>query len=131
MMGAGSASKRAVTVWFWLTMTVQLLPTHVAPVMPKKLAPAAALAVSVTVLPGANCALQAPLAVPALIEQLMPAADTVPFPVPVPDTVSVTGARANEAVTSRSWFISTVHTPTPVQLPLQPLKTNPAAGVAL
>jgi hypothetical protein len=35
------------------------------------------------------------------------------------------------AVTERSWLIVSVHVPVPVQAPLQPMKVEPGAGVAV
>src|SRR5438034_8864603 len=55
---------------------------------------------------------------------------TVPAPVPALETVSVkTGVKV--AVTAVAAVRVTVHVPVPAQVPpLQPVKTDPAAGVA-
>src|SRR3954453_16032170 len=58
--------------------------------------------------------------------------DTVPVPVPFFDTLSVYWLSVKAAVTVVSAFIVTVQVPVPVQPPpLQPVKVEPAAGVAV
>ena len=55
---------------------------------------------------------------------------TVPAPVPTLETVSVkTGVKV--AVTDVAAVRVTVQGPVPVQAPLQPVKTDPADGVAV
>lgn len=64
----------------------------------------------------------------------MPAGEelTKPNPAPALLTVSVCGGPAlNCAVTCRGACMLSVHTPVPVQSPLQPAKEEPEAGVAV
>jgi hypothetical protein len=65
--------------------------------------------------------------------QLMPAGvpTTVPEPVPLLVTDSVTGAKLNVAVTDIAPLTVTVQMPVPEQAPLQLAKDEPAAGVAV
>ena len=57
---------------------------------------------------------------------------TVPLPAPALLTVSVVVARANVAVTVVAAVIVTVHVPVPPHPPpLQPVKIEPASGVAV
>src|SRR3954471_23907386 len=56
---------------------------------------------------------------------------TPPEPVPAFVRVSVWVCSVNVAVTERAWSIVTVQPPVPVQAPLQPLKSEPAAGVGV
>jgi len=77
-----------------------------------------------------------PLSAPAVLRQLIPVgADvTVPVPLPPPCTVRLNGCCPNVAVTLRAWSTVTAQGAVPEQLipdPLQPLKTEPVAGVAV
>src|SRR2546426_261187 len=96
-----------------------------APLQPPNVAPPAATAVSVTLVPGANAAAHAG-------GQPTPRGTLVIAPVPVPFrvTVSVT-AVLNAAVTVVAPPIVTTHDSVPEHPPpLQPVNTLPAAGVA-
>ena len=66
--------------------------------------------------------------------QLMPAGELVTVPVPVPDLLTVSeyaDAGSNIAVTDCALFIVTTQAPVPLHPPpLQPVKLDPAAGVA-
>src|SRR5437867_1164460 len=55
---------------------------------------------------------------------------TVPAPVPALETVSAK-VGVNVAVTAEAVVRVTVQGPVPVQVPLQPVKTDPVAGVAV
>src|SRR5439155_1548832 len=103
--------KVAVTVVAAESVTVQVpVPEQAPPVQPVKVEPAAGVAVNVTAVPLVKLAEQA-------APQLIPAGELVTVPVPV--TVV-----AAERVT--------VQAPVPEQLPpLQPVKVEPAAGVAV
>jgi hypothetical protein len=82
--------------------------------------------VSVTAVPGPkDCEQVAP--------QLMPAGllVTVPEPVPLLVTDSVTGVAVNVAVTEVAALMVTAQVPVPEQAPLQPAKVEPAAGAAV
>ena len=68
----------------------------------------------------------------------MPAGVLVTVPLPDPDfatdseCVGVTGSRSNVAVTARLSLIETVHEAVvPEQSPLQPVKLDPGAAVAV
>ena len=68
--------------------------------------------------------------------QLIPAGAlvTVPLPVPALPTVSVkvwAVCGVKVAVTVVAALMLTVHVPVPVHAPVQPLKVEPAAGVAV
>jgi hypothetical protein len=57
---------------------------------------------------------------------------TWPDPVPVSETVNVSGAGENVAVTLCAVFTVTVHVPVPLQLaPDQPAKTDPVFAAAV
>lgn len=125
---AGGAEKLAVTVFADVIETVHVgkVPLQ-APPQPMKVAPAAGVAVRVTV---AFCASFAVQVAPA--PQAIPPPLTLPLPVTV--TVSVVAAKLEKlAVTALSAFIEIAHVVTiPVQLaPLQPMNVEPAAGVAV
>ena len=86
------------------------------------------MAVRVTAVPCANGALQ----VPAPLMQTIPGGLELTEPLPVPVMVTVILlACMNVAVTDCVWFIKTMQAPVPVQAPLQPVKTEPVAGVAV
>jgi hypothetical protein len=76
--------------------------------------------------PGVTDSLQSP-------PQVMPLGELVTVPVPVPlfVTESVTGARLNVAVTEVAAFTVTAQLAVPEQAPLQPAKVEPAAGAAV
>jgi len=57
--------------------------------------------------------------------------DTVPVPVPDLETVRAYCFRVKAAVTDFAAVIFTVHVPVPVQAPLQPVKLDPVAAVAV
>lgn len=121
-------AKLALTERLALIVTVQvLLPEQPLPLQPEKIEPVAALAVSVTELPRPKAAEQ-------VAPQLMPAGLEVTVPVPFPAFVTVSVrvcAAANVAVTERSTLIVTVHVAVPEQSPLQPVKVEPAAALAV
>jgi hypothetical protein len=89
--------------------------------------PAAGIAVSVIAVPGVtDCE--------HVVPQLIPAGApvTVPVPVPLLTTESVTGVvRWNVAVTLVAALTVTAQVPVPEQAPLHPAKAEPAAGVAV
>jgi hypothetical protein len=95
---------------------------------PVKVEPAAGVAVKVTSAPLANEAEQvAPQSMPAGV--LL----TVPLPLPAFVTVSAkdSGCDAKVAVTETAAFIESVQVGMPAQPLLQPVKADPAAGVAV
>ena len=111
-----------------LSVTVQVpVPVQPPPLQPVKVEPAAGAAVKVMAVPLAYVAEQvAPQAMPA------GALKTVPVPAPFGLTVSVKVCRAKVAVTVVAALSVTVQVPVPEQPPpLQPLKTEPAAGAAV
>src|SRR5213080_4433646 len=120
--------KVAVTGVAVETVTTQVpVPEHPPPLQPLKVEPAAGLAVSVTAVPLAKLAEQ-------VAPQVMPAGElvTVPLPVPAGVTVRVKVCGVKVAVTVVAPETVTVQAPVPVQpAPLQPLKAEPAAGVAV
>src|SRR5213076_214342 len=96
-------------------------------VQPLKVEPPAGAAVSVTAVPLVKLAEQ-------VAPQLMPAGAlvTVPLPVPAGVTVRVKVCTVKVAVTVVAAERVTVQAPVPEQLPpLQPVKVEPAAGVAV
>src|SRR5262249_59909407 len=97
------------------------------PLQPVKVDPAAGVAVRVTAVPLANVAEHvAPHVMPA------GALVMVPDPAPVLLTVSAKPGSAKVAVTDCAALIVTAQVPVPVQPPpLQPVKVDPAAGVAV
>src|SRR3989441_9625910 len=99
----------------------------IAPLQPVKVEPAAGVAVSVTAVPLAKLAVHvAPQVIPA------GALVTVPLPVPALLTVSAAVGRLKVAVTVVAAERVIVHDPVPEQPPpVQPLKVEPAAGVAV
>jgi hypothetical protein len=118
--------KVAVTVAAVAIETVQTLALPVqAPLQPAKRVPAAGVAVSVTAVLTDSVAVQ-------VLPQLMPADDvTEPAPVPLRLTVSVCVARVKVAPTLCAAVTLRLQLPVPLQAPVQPLKTEPAAGVAV
>jgi len=109
-------------------VTVQAaVPAQPPPLQPVNVEPAAGAAVKVTAVPLANGAEQ-------VAPQLIPAGALVTVPVPAPDldTVSAKDWSAKVAVTDVAAFIATVQVAVPEQPPpLQPVKVEPAAGVAV
>jgi len=121
-------AKAAATVVFAPSVTVHVpVPEQPPPLQPEKREPAAGVAVSVTAVPLANEAEQvAPQAMPA------GALVTVPLPAPLGLTVSVKDCGTNVAATVVEAASVTVHVPVPEQPPpLQAVKVDPAAGVAV
>src|SRR5436309_2671942 len=120
--------KVAVTVVAVETVTAQVpVPEHPPPLQPVKVEPAAGAAVSVTAVPLVKLAEQ-------VAPQLMPAGAlvTVPLPVPAGVTVRVKLCRVKVAVTVVAAERVTAQGPVPEHLPpLQPVKVEPAAGVAV
>src|SRR5262247_4580445 len=108
-------------------VTLQVpVPVQPPPLQPVKLEPAAGAAVSVTAVPLANEAEHvAPHVMPA------GALVMVPLPAPLLLTVSAMPCTAKVAVTDCAALIVTLQVPVPVQAPLQPVKVEPAAGVAV
>jgi len=103
------------------------VPVQPPPLQPVNVEPAAGAAVNVTAVPLANAAEQV-----APHEMPVGALVTVPVPAPALVMASVKGCRANVAVTDWAALIVTVQVPVPVQPPpLQPLKVEPVAGVAV
>src|SRR5437867_1143788 len=103
------------------------VPEQPPPLQPVNVEPVAGVAVSVTLVPLSKEAEQvAPQSIPAGLEV------TVPLPVPAPLTVRVTVWRLNVAVTVVAAFKVTEQVPVPKQPPpLQPVKVEPVAGVAV
>src|SRR5207244_3279543 len=103
------------------------VPEQPPPVQPVKVEPAAAVAVSVTAVPLVKLAEQ-------VAPQLMPAGALVTVPLPVPAGVTVREKRCGVkgAVTVVAAERVTVQVPLPEQPPpVQPVKVEPAAGVAV
>ena len=117
-------TKVAVTVVAELTVTVHVPVPVQAPPQPLNTDPAAAAAVRVTLVPETKVAEH-------VAPQLIPAGElvTVPVPLPCSETVSAS-CGAKVAVTFCAELMVTLHAPVPVHAPLQPVKTDPAAGVA-
>src|SRR6266550_3954752 len=98
------------------------VPEHPPPLQPVKVEPAAGVAVSVTTVPLAKLAEQ-------VAPQVIPAGELVTVPLPVPALLTVS---AKVAVTVVAAKTVTVQAPVPEQPPpLQPLKVEPAAAVAV
>ncbi|WP_197028781.1 MULTISPECIES: hypothetical protein [unclassified Methylibium] len=126
---AGAALKVAATLRAWLITTVQLGPAPVqAPPQPVNTWPAAGVALNTTLVLTAYAALHA-------LPQSMPAGCERTVPPPPTDTLSENvdaGGGLKLAVTVRDACIETVQVlAVPAQSPPQPLKTRPAAGVAV
>src|SRR5216117_2790271 len=102
-------------------------PEQPPPLHPVKVEPAAGVAVRVTAVPTVNEAEQAaPQEIPegALL--------TVPLPVPVLVTLRANDCWTKPAVTEAAALIVTMQVPVPEQAPpLQPVKVEPAVGVAV
>jgi hypothetical protein len=125
--GIELAENIAETLCAAFIVTVQPpVPLH-APPQPAKLDPAAGVAVKVTCVPAPKLALH-------VVPQLIPPGELVTMPLPVSLTVSVKeGATVCEKVAETFWvvFIVTVQPWAPLQAPPQPVKLQPAAGVAV
>src|SRR5439155_900880 len=101
-----------------------VVPAH-APLQPENVAPAAVRAVSVTVVRGTNAAAH-------VAPQPIPAGLLLTLPGPAVETDSTKPWRTKTAVTVVSAPSVTAQAPLSEQPPpLQPVKTLPAAGVAL
>src|SRR5436309_8496074 len=103
------------------------VPEQPLPVQPPKVEPAAGVAVSVTAVPLVKLAEQ-------VAPQVIPAGElvTVPLPVPALLTVSAKLGRLKVAVTVVAVETVTTQVPVPEHPPpLQPLKVEPAAGLAV
>src|SRR3989442_12043643 len=128
IVGADVGAKVAVTVVAAESvMTHVPVPLQPPPLQPVKAEPAAGAAVSVTAVPLVKLAEH-------VAPQVIPAGElvTVPLPVPALLTVSATVGRAKVAVTVVAALRVTVHVPVPEQPPpVQPVKVEPAAGVAV
>jgi hypothetical protein len=121
-------AKVAVTVVAALSVTVHVpVPEQPPPLQPVNVEPAAGVAVKVTAVPLANAAEHVvPHEIPAGLLV------TVPVPVPLGLTVRVKVWTAKVAVTVVAALSVMVHVPVPEQPPpLQPVKVEPAAGVAV
>src|SRR4029453_3900304 len=109
-----------------LSVTLQVpVPEQPPPLQPMKVEPAAGAAVKVTVVPLVNAAAH-------VVPQEMPAGGLLTVPAPVLLTVSVEVCTAKVAVTVVAALSVTVQVPVPEHPPpLQPVKVEPAAGVAV
>src|SRR5437762_13524278 len=120
--------KVAVTVVAAESVTVQApVPEHPPPVQPVKVEPATVVAVNVTAVPVVKLAEQ-------VAPQVIPAGElvTVPLPVPALLTVRAKLGRLKVAVTVVAAESVSTQAPVPEHPPpLQPLKVEPAAGVAV
>lgn len=121
-------AKVAVTVVAAPSVTTQVpVPVQPPPFQPVKVEPAAGAAVRVTAVPLANGPAHA-------APHEMPAGElvTVPEPAPALVTVSVKVCTVKVAVTVVAALSVTVQVPVPEHPPpLQPVKTEPAAGAAV
>src|SRR5438132_6829110 len=118
--------KVAVAVVAAESVTVQAPVPEQPPLQPVKVEPAAGTAVSVTAVPFVKLAEQ-------VAPQVIPAGLLVTVPVPAPAGVTVnTKVGAKVAVTVVAAESVTVQAPVPEQPPpLQPVKVEPAAAVAV
>ena len=111
-----------------LSVTVQVpVPEQPPPVQPVKVELASGVAVRMTAVPLGNAAEH-------VAPQVMPAGLLVTVPAPAPDLLNVNMkvGIANVAVTVVPAFRVTVQVPLPEQPPpLQPVKVEPASGVAV
>jgi hypothetical protein len=135
-----TGAKLAVTLRAALIVRLQVAAVPVqAPLQPVNAEPEAALAVSFTTVPLVKFAEQLLEATPAAVGvlQAMPLGleDTEPEAVVLPRlavTVSDRGGRLKDAVTLRAALIDTWQVvAVPVQAPLQPVKVEPVAGLAV
>ena len=119
----------AVKLRAWLIATVQGPVPVQAPLQPVKVEPVVAAAVRVTGVPAGKAPLQ-------VLLHAIPVGEDVTMPDPVPLMVRVRGyvvevPRVKVAVTLLPASTTRVQPPVPVQAPLQPVKVEPEAGVAL
>jgi hypothetical protein len=124
----GAGKKVAVTGTAAVPMVMLQLPVpeQPAPVQSANTEPAVGVAVSVTPAPVLKFAEQ-------VAPQLMPAGVLLTVPVPVPAKVTLIGKAFGTKSASTVWaeFRVTEQAPVPEQAPLQPLNTEPAAGVGV
>ena len=121
--------KVALTACTALIVTVQAPVPVQAPLHPVNVEPVAGVAVKVRVLPLENDATH-------VVPQEIPVGALVTVPLPVPDLVTVSendvGNSVNVAVTALAALTVTTQVPVPAQPPpLQPVKVEPVAGVAV
>jgi hypothetical protein len=129
--GAVPELKFAVAVTAELIVSVQLLVPEQAPLQPVKVEPAFGVAMSVMTKFGRRSAKQA-------LPQSNPSGDEVTRPAPVPALVIVSdgepeggAARVNAAPMLAAALSVTLQLPVPEHAPLQPVKVEPEAGVAV
>ena len=118
--------KVAVTLFAASRVSEQVPVPVQAPDQPEKTDPAAADALSTTVLPLSKAAVQ-------VVPQSMPAGVLVTAPLPAPARVTVTvvcGTKVAVAVLAASTVTPQVDV-VPVQAPLQPVKREPGDAVAV
>jgi hypothetical protein len=116
--------KFAVTLRAAVMVTLQLpVPVH-APLQPVKVDPTAAVGVRTTFVPLLKVALH-------VDPQLIPLGVDVTEPLPLAATVSGYVSSVKVAVAVFSVFMVTTQLPVPVHAPLQPVKVDPAAAVAV
>src|SRR2546428_11767983 len=123
----GFGKKVAVTDWAAFIVTTQLpVPLHPAPLQLPNTDPLAGTAVKVTCVPLANAALH-------IAPQLIPAGLLVTVPLPLPVFVTVRMYNCVKlAFTDLAALMVTVQAaPETVSHPLQPVKMEPRAGVAV
>src|SRR5882724_3373225 len=122
----GLTAKVAVTARAALMVRLQVPVPVQLPLQPEKVEPAAGAAVKVTAVPLVKEAEQ-------VAPQSMPAGALVTVPVPAPALVTVRAkdGKAKVAVTARAALMVRLQVPVPVQLPVQPVKVEPAAGAAV
>jgi hypothetical protein len=127
---AKSGTNVAVTAVFALSVTLHVpMPEHGEPLQPAKEEPALATGVRVITVPESNSPEQ-------VVPQLIPAGALVIVPLPAPALVSDNvnrGVGGGPKFATTDWFadIVTAQAPVPVHAPLQPVKAEPAAGVAV
>ena len=119
----------ALTACTTLIVTVHVPVPVQAPLQPVNVEPVAGVAVKVTDVPLANEAAH-------VAPQEIPVGALLTVPLPVPDLVMVNekdvGNSVNVAVTELAALTVTTQVPVPVQLPpVQPVKVEPVAGVAV
>ena len=126
-LGFRTGANSAPTDLAALIVTSQTPVPVQAPLQPLNSESSAAVGISVTIVPcGYSASHAAPHSIPP--GELV----TVPKPLPVSATVSLNlGTGANSAPTDLAALIVTSQAPVPVQVPLQPLNSEPMAGVAL
>jgi hypothetical protein len=126
-LGNEARPKVAVMLFAASIVTVQVEPVpEQAPLQPVKIDPFTGVAVKVILVPKSKEALQ-------VLPQSTPAGLEVTVPLPVPALVTVRGkvSKAKLAVTVRACVMLTVQGSVPVQSPVQPVKVEPEAGVAV